>query len=750
MTGYSDDTIRILVSTDNHVGYAEGDGPRSNDSWRTFDEVLRLASEHDVDMVLLAGDLFHENHPSRNAYMRVMESLRKHCQGDKPCAIDIIGDQTENFLGYFNRANYLDQNINVSIPVFSIHGNHDDPSGADHTAALDLLHTAGLLNYYGHVQEVDKIHVKPILMQKGSTKLALYGLSNVRDERLFQTFRQQKVTFFNPANSKRDWYNILSVHQNHTPHTDSSYLPESSLPDNMDLVIWGHEHECKIDPRTNPEMGFRIMQPGSTIATSLIPGEAEPKKVAILNITGKELEVETIRLKSVRPFVYRDIALWDDKHMREVASKADNLAQVKAYCKKIIDEMIHEATQDWIHRNQDLLNESDERIEPPLPIVRLRVEYTAQDGREFKVEQNQRFSQEYRDRVANINDVIQFHKRRTTRARVRADEPEGPGYERDGAEEVKVSDLVRGFLQQRTLRLLPQNLFNDAVTQFVEKSDKKAIDLFIEDNVSLQVQSIVDLGRDESADEAEEEIREAMAQIKAQQEERFRKGEIKARAGEKQRILPRPADWDSDEQGAWEDYPGAQAGGDDEDEDPEDEDVDIEADDASARGTNRSRGRGSRARARAGRAATTSTRKTTAAKKAPAKPATKARGKRNPIEEESDEDEAMIISDGDDDVHMANDDEGGLFVSQASSAPSRPPATKKTSTRTPASRSATTSAATKARQSTLSFGTTPSSSLATRGGVRAPTRPREPVDDEIDDDDDAFEPVVPVARPRRR
>ena len=29
----------------------------------------------------------------------------------------------------FNHLNYEDPDINVAIPVFSIHGNHDDPSG---------------------------------------------------------------------------------------------------------------------------------------------------------------------------------------------------------------------------------------------------------------------------------------------------------------------------------------------------------------------------------------------------------------------------------------------------------------------------------------------------------------------------------------------------------------------------------------------------------------------------------------------
>ena len=30
----------------------------------------------------------------------------------------------------FPAVNYEDPNMNVSIPVFSIHGNHDDPQGA--------------------------------------------------------------------------------------------------------------------------------------------------------------------------------------------------------------------------------------------------------------------------------------------------------------------------------------------------------------------------------------------------------------------------------------------------------------------------------------------------------------------------------------------------------------------------------------------------------------------------------------------
>lgn len=125
-----ENTIRILVASDNHIGYLERDAVRGNDSYDAFREVLEIAKAEDVDMVLLAGDLFHENKPSRKAMYQAMRSLRLNCLGDKPCELEVLGDQsvaTED--AAVMHINYEDQDINVAIPVFSIHGNHDDPSG---------------------------------------------------------------------------------------------------------------------------------------------------------------------------------------------------------------------------------------------------------------------------------------------------------------------------------------------------------------------------------------------------------------------------------------------------------------------------------------------------------------------------------------------------------------------------------------------------------------------------------------------
>jgi DNA repair exonuclease SbcCD nuclease subunit len=48
-------------------------------------------------MVLLGGDLFHDNKPSRKAMYQVMRSIRLNCLGEKPCELQVLGDQSVVF-----------------------------------------------------------------------------------------------------------------------------------------------------------------------------------------------------------------------------------------------------------------------------------------------------------------------------------------------------------------------------------------------------------------------------------------------------------------------------------------------------------------------------------------------------------------------------------------------------------------------------------------------------------------------------
>lgn len=63
--GGDENTFKILIVTDTHLGYKGEDPVRGNDSFRTFEEILQIGRSEGVDFVLHGGDLFDENKPSR-------------------------------------------------------------------------------------------------------------------------------------------------------------------------------------------------------------------------------------------------------------------------------------------------------------------------------------------------------------------------------------------------------------------------------------------------------------------------------------------------------------------------------------------------------------------------------------------------------------------------------------------------------------------------------------------------------------
>lgn len=76
-----------MLATDNHLGYNQSDPIRGQDSLNTFREILEIARERQVDFILLAGDLFHENRPTRACLHQTMAMLREYTLGDRPVQV---------------------------------------------------------------------------------------------------------------------------------------------------------------------------------------------------------------------------------------------------------------------------------------------------------------------------------------------------------------------------------------------------------------------------------------------------------------------------------------------------------------------------------------------------------------------------------------------------------------------------------------------------------------------------------------
>ncbi|XP_071806352.1 double-strand break repair protein MRE11-like isoform X2 [Asterias amurensis] len=461
-----ENTIKILIATDCHIGYAEKDGVRHSDSLNTFEEILQHAQKQKVDMILLGGDLFHENKPSRKSLHGCMALIRKYCMGDRPVGIQFLSDQSLNFAASpFPVVNYEDPNINVETPVFSIHGNHDDPAGLGNLCALDILSVSGLVNYFGKCNSLEKIDVIPLLIKKGTTRLALYGIGSVRDERMHRIFVNRKIRFFQPKDESTPWFSLLTLHQNRTKHGETNYIPEQFLPDFLDLVLWGHEHECKVEPIWNDRQHFFVTQPGSSIATSLSQGEAVQKHVCLLQIRAKAMKCTKIRLETVRPFYMRDITLMDTDMNPNHASATEH---VEAFCAEKVEALISQAEDEM----------SGHPKQPKLPLIRLRVDYSGG----FETFNINRFGQKFVNRLANTKDIVLFHKRKLQAGKRerKPNEEDMDNYLRpDALDAGRVEDLVKQYFtdadEHKKLSLLSEKDLCQAVQEFVDKEEKDAI-----------------------------------------------------------------------------------------------------------------------------------------------------------------------------------------------------------------------------------------------------------------------------------
>ena len=444
-----------------------------------------------------------------------------------------------------------------------------------------------------------------------------------------------------------------------------------------------------------------------------MPGEAVPKHVGILSITGREFKVETVRLKTVRPFVMKEIVLSEDKKAKAMAKK-DNRGELTRHLISIVDGLIEEAKAEWLEAQDEV--DQDEDSEIPLPLIRLRVEYSAPDGGNFDCENPQRFSNRFVGKVANVNDVVQFYRKKagvTRKMQNGAELPEESVMAQMSLDSVKVEKLVRDFLTAQSLTILPQNSFGDAVSQFVDKDDKHAMEMFVSESLANQMKHLMDVDHFD-----EEELQAAMDQYKSQLEDLFAAGHLKR--AKKAKLKPKPDMWDSDLDGEWGDQPGALILSDVENAEEEEEETPVHS--------------GPKRRGRGG-----TNRNTTRTRKAPA--AKTGRGKKKAVEEEIEEDNDVVMDD-------SNEEESALFVKPEPVARGNKrgvPAkeTNPTSRRAPARATAGTGT----RQSKLNF-SQPASQLSQSNGKGKFIR--EASVEQISDDEDAFEPAPTTRSARSR
>jgi len=441
--------------------------------------------------------------------------------------------------------NYEDPYHVVGLPVFAIHGNHDDPAreGGDSKplSALDLLSTSNLVNYIGKAEQVDDIEITPVLLRKGDTHIALYALGAIRDERLNRMWTQKNVKFVRPTEQqgKEKFFNIFVLHQNRDYGRGSkNCIHEKMIPEWMDVVVWGNEHECHPNLEESLVGTYRIYQPGSSVCTSLNASESmqNPKSLGMLEIKGKKFRLRTtpytqvrrapllslslsaLSLTSfccqVRPFVYADLCLSDVNGL----DAAD--PRIEEKIKTVLTDKVHAMaiTSPWLSPSplphlsltspsplspqvHAMIAEARERgtaavadayphrltyraKQPRQVLVRLRVDHYG-----YPSLNQQRFGSQFVGEIANPSDVIAFTKKKKdgpllAGAAGPAAAPHAPRAPRDDPEEprVHVEGLVKTslFNNPKQLQILIPEDFEEALEDYVLRRDNAALERVLE------------------------------------------------------------------------------------------------------------------------------------------------------------------------------------------------------------------------------------------------------------------------------
>lgn len=423
-----ENTFRIMITTDNHIGYKETDSYIDTDSYDNFKEVIDICNRlGNVDFMLNSGDLFHDNYFSSKNLNFITDLLVNNCLNDNP-----ITFKTEHKPDSLN-LNYNDENINVGLPIFIVNGNHDygNSTGTENVSILKILSNLKLINYLGNFNITDKedLEVEPVILSKGSTRLNLYGLSNIKEERLNKLIRNNQLTFLTNDEVTPNGLNVLLLHQNRSVNLNKTYLNENLLPEFFDLLLWGHEHECIPELAYNNSKNFNILQPGSTVQTSFHESELKEKCCFLMDFKDNKYTVYPIPLENTRPMNVRTMVLADMNVPRDIDHITKVVVdEVEAMIEEVKEKQLQRAAKKQHHADKIRNGEYHQKTANPhtstdtdfsekLPLIRLKLDYTGYEVISFRSINNR-----FIGRVANPKSVLQLTKKAVRRYKQNANE----------------------------------------------------------------------------------------------------------------------------------------------------------------------------------------------------------------------------------------------------------------------------------------------------------------------------------------
>ena len=224
--------MRFIHAADFHLGYQQyGLEKRFNDFSAVFLNIIDQALEHDVDFLLLSGDLFHKRTVAPLAMRVAVEGLESLKQ--------------------------------AKIPVLAIEGNHDTAYYRDQYSWMEFLDAMGYLHLLDPHFEKGKAIIKPH-SDSGGAYMDLPGGVRVYGLKYYGASTGNAVESFAEALKELDTsgvkFSILMMHaglEGQLAHTGRLKLDHvAALREHIEYMALGHIHKPY-------DVGGWIYNPGS-------------------------------------------------------------------------------------------------------------------------------------------------------------------------------------------------------------------------------------------------------------------------------------------------------------------------------------------------------------------------------------------------------------------------------------------------------------------------------------------------------
>ena len=292
----------ILVTAGLNLGAFKRSKEMSRDSLDNLSDVLGLAKMRKVDFCIFAGDTFSSPFPQNNITATAINVLRKKVcykpgskEAQKHTKIE-FSCLSEKKLNFEKQAV-----LGIKMPIFAIAGAHDTEPGSENHP-VDLLEISNLVNFEKPIltQKHPKvIKIQPVLMRKGTTELAIYFLSYLREVELSKLLGQNLIKFEQKGENPVRIL-VLSAKRSMMRHTTRVYPKErlhwQDFPENsFECIFWANDDFWQNNDENQQDRGLigswdHSLHPNSSQNAPKVPKiECVTNSLKIINIPSLSL-----------------------------------------------------------------------------------------------------------------------------------------------------------------------------------------------------------------------------------------------------------------------------------------------------------------------------------------------------------------------------------------------------------------------------------------------------------------------------